>query len=427
MASDVITIEYSPLPKQREFHESDKRWIAFVAGVGGGKSLALCADILKDALKYPGSVYMITAPTYPMLRDSTMVSWRKLLPKGLAVEYKGEKKFVFINGSEVWFRSSNDPESLRGPNITGFGMDEAAKDKRKTWDILVGRCRLVTRAPDGSIAPNKGRVSTTPKGFNWVYETFAKNTNPDTKVVYASSKDNPYLPEDFVRSLERTYTRTFYEQEVMGKFVAHEGVVYRDFSRDTHVVDFKSHLAGGKARAFYGCIDWGYSNPMVGLLAAADGDDRLTFCGEVYERRLQVEEFAHHLREQEKMVAKALDIAEPLEVVYYADPAEPAFIDKLRNMGFDVRSAVNDILPGIAAVSSRLAPNQDGGPRVFFDAEMTNTINELEVYSYDEFDGEKPQKDKPMKMNDHAMDAVRYLVMSLEGSGQVKLLDVGFL
>ena len=42
-----------------------------------------------------------------------------------------------------------------------------------------------------------------------------------------------------------------------------------------------------------------------------------------------------------------------------------------------------------------------------------NLIAEFEMYSYDDENSEKNEQENPIKKNDHALDALRYLVSSL--------------
>ena len=42
-----------------------------------------------------------------------------------------------------------------------------------------------------------------------------------------------------------------------------------------------------------------------------------------------------------------------------------------------------------------------------------NLISEFEMYSYDDDKGERNENENPIKANNHALDALRYLVSSL--------------
>ena len=133
----------------------------------------------------------------------------------------------------------------------------------------------------------------------------------------------------------------------------------------------------------------------------ADSDGRLYILEELYEKRVHNHEFAGMV----KGVVKGRD------VIFQADPSEPQFIDSFNQEGLTTHGADNELLPGIQKVAGLLKLQKDGLPRLFVDASCVNTINEFESYRYPEGVEGRPLVDKPLKMMDHLMDAVRYAVM----------------
>lgn len=194
---------------QTEFWESDARFRAFVGGVGSGKTRIGCLSVFAQPA---GSLGVVAAPTYPMLRDATLRTFLDMAREaGVLADFKqGEMLVRLINGTEVMFRSADNPDRLRGPNIGWFWLDEAAMMPVDTWNIMLGRLRE---------APGRAWITTTPRGDNWIYERWARNPLPDYSVVRSSSRDNPFLPAGFVESLQAAYTTRFARQEVEGEFL----------------------------------------------------------------------------------------------------------------------------------------------------------------------------------------------------------------
>src|SRR5271165_3001285 len=77
--TSVRGIKYSPLPSQQKFHDSKARFKGFSGPIGSGKSQALCQEAIRLSYLNPGRTGLIGAPTYPMLRDSTLTSLTGLL------------------------------------------------------------------------------------------------------------------------------------------------------------------------------------------------------------------------------------------------------------------------------------------------------------------------------------------------------------
>lgn len=200
---------------------SKARSRALVGGVGSGKTMAGCAELFRP--EYAGSTGAVVAPTFGMLRDATL---RTFLGLCEIVKAQGWPVLGSFNrsdmvaeletGTTILFRSADDPERLRGPNLGFFYLDEAALMPRMTWDIMLGRLRE---------RPGRSWLTTTPRGFNWIYDLFVTQTLEGYDLIRSSSRDNPYLPKDFIGSLEQAYAGQFRQQEIEGEFVQPEGAL----------------------------------------------------------------------------------------------------------------------------------------------------------------------------------------------------------
>ena len=218
------------------------------------------------------------------------------------------------------------------------------------------------------------------------------------------------MPKDFVASLEDSYTGVFAKQEIEGDFVGFEGLVYPSFSRRINVQEFvqkefKQVICG---------VDWGYVNKMVCLVCGVDGDGRLHVIEEFYQSKVLIDEFVE--------VCKQFKEKYGIET-FYADPSEPAYIQQMNNVGLNFVAADNEIVSGINKVASYLEKQDDGRPRLFVDSKCVNTVMEFENYRYPESKEGKPVQENPLKVHDHAMDALRYIVNSLDKDFKIFMLE----
>lgn len=214
----TFDIPYKPFEKQYKFHYSPKKFRALIGGIGSGKTKAGVQEVFKVSARYPGVNGIIVAPTYRMLHDVTRLEFLNVCLEvpGLMTEFnRSEDTVKLVTGNTVFFRSADDPEKLRGPNIGWFYADESALMPEMAWKILIGRLRL---------EPGIGWTTTTPKGKNWLYSTFAVEDDAHY-MVNVRSADNPHLPADFVPSLRASYTSQFAAQELEGQFVDMEGAL----------------------------------------------------------------------------------------------------------------------------------------------------------------------------------------------------------
>jgi len=98
----------------------------------------------------------------------------------------------------------------------------------------------------------------------------------------------------------------------------------------------------------------------------------------------------------------------PPGVTWYCDPAGANERCELRCAGFVVRQGVNAVRPGIAAVTARL----ESGTLRIEAGRCPNLLAEAQLYRYDEREGGKDEA--PLNEHNHALDALRYLVTTLD-------------
>jgi phage terminase large subunit-like protein len=296
-----------------------------------------------------------------------------------------------VNGSEVLFRSADNPDRLRGPNLHYWFGDEASLYSPDVWPIMIGRLRAGGKAGDAFLA-------TTPKGRNWLYDR-----QPEITIFRAKTRSNPYLDPEFISSLEASYTGSFARQELEGEFVSYEGLVYEEFDRARHVQEH----AGPFEQWFIG-VDEGYTNPAVLLAIGVDYDGRLHVAEEFYHRRIL----------QGDVVGEAVRMSGVYhQPEFIVDPSAAGLIADMGRSGLRVNSANNTVFEGIQLVKGRLALAGDSRPRLTISPSCVNTIAEFESYIWKE--GKSGVKDEPEKVNDHALDPLRYVAMHLDREPQV--------
>ena len=178
--------------KQDQFVFSEYRFPAYVGGIGSGKTLSGCVKAIIKVIN--GESGVIVSPTYRMLQDSTMKTFVDILEcQKLSYNLKiSENKITFKN-SFVLFRSADAPNRLRGPNLSWAYIDEAAYVRKKIWEILLGRIR---------IGETSAWITTTPQGFNWIYEAWVENVKLDYHLYHTSSVENPFLSDTYIQDLK---------------------------------------------------------------------------------------------------------------------------------------------------------------------------------------------------------------------------------
>lgn len=207
------------MPAQRTFWKSKARHKAFVGGIGSGKTLGGCVEAI---LKQPGTYGAILAPTYRMLKDATMLTFFEKFPNVIHEHSVSDKVTILKDGKTIFWRSADDPNSLRGPNLNWFWLDEADYMDEQVWNVMLGRIRR---------HPSTCFLTTSPNGDqNWVYQKVYKpyaDGNPQYDVITAKTADNIYLPTEYLQNLKTTYTTEYARQELEGEFIGPLGRIMK--------------------------------------------------------------------------------------------------------------------------------------------------------------------------------------------------------
>ena len=208
---------------QYDFCHSDALYRGFVGGRGAGKSLVGAYDLVRRTK--PERLYAIFAPTYPMLLDATYRSFTEQCQRFNFLQDMNKSRMCATlgNGAEVLFRSVDDPERARGPNLSGAWLDEASLMKAAAYKIIVACLRQGGEA--GWLS-----ATFTPRGrSHWTYEVFATE-QPNTALFHARSVDNPFVAQEFVAAVASQYTEQLAAQELDGQFIDIEGgLAHRDW------------------------------------------------------------------------------------------------------------------------------------------------------------------------------------------------------
>lgn len=390
------------------------KYVAYIGGIGSGKSFGGALKSLVKVKENAGSLGMIAAPTYPMLRDATMRSVFEIFPRSLIRSFnKTDGLLTLKNDSEILFRSTDDPEKLRGPNLAWFWFDEGPLCGYHAWRIAKGRLRQPGYAHQAWVTGN-------PHGRDGFYQDFEGTPQPEHKLYHASTRDNlANLPDGFIEGLG--YTGQFALQEIDGLFVAFEGLVYQ-FYPEQHIGVWRATNPDGhahKPRLAIGGIDWGYTNPSVVLPIYVDGDDRAYVLDEFYKRQVGLD----------GVKTAVLEFTRKYRIeTWYCGPDEPEHIEKLNQMfaanNLESRAigADDEITIGIETVRQQMALRGDGTVGLYLAPGCLQTRNEFGIYSYPTTpEGVQAKRDpleKPIKAFDHAMDALRYALHTALGHGR---------
>ena len=252
--------KYNVFKHQNNFIRCKDKFPALVAGYGSGKTVAICLKALLECGRNPNKLILLAEPVYPMIKDVLQPTLESLMEElGFAFDYvasemrytvkwKTGQAYIILRSAENWRRWA-------GLNLACFGIDEAAllKDDN-AWKMGISRLR------DGYHLT--GFTTTTPEGFNWVYENWCENKKNGYILYNGKTTDNKFLPEEFVQTLYNNYDEKLVEAYINGKFVnLTNQQAYYNFDRQKNI----SQVRHDTSKSIILALDFNVS-PMCGIL-----------------------------------------------------------------------------------------------------------------------------------------------------------------
>ena len=440
--------------------------VFFGGARGGGKSDYLLGDFGQDVSIYKANWHgILFRKLYKELDELIKRSHQIFLPMGAVFKVQ-EKKWIFPNGATLRLAAmerEDDADKYQGHQFTWIGFDELPN-----WHTDTGYNKLKACLRSAFNIPHKRiRASGNPGGAgqSWVKKKFIDpcpegftplrdikyiNINTGTQLVLndvdesivadpawkrieavrmfipSRLQDNKILMDNdpfYIAKLAQAGGKELVKAWLAGDWDAIEGAYFDTFDKTLHVVEhFEIPNGWHKVRAF----DWGYSAPFCvlwgavsdGSLIEVDGIPTSFPRGAIIIYR---EYYGTTGKPNEGIKINADEIARECVKMQQGETiqdqvADPAIFDvsvgvsineQMNKEGIFWRGADNKRVAGWQQIRSRLK-GIDNKPLLFIMSNCKNLIRTMPVMQYDKT---KPE-DLDTKLEDHALDTLRYLCMS---------------
>ena len=407
---------YKPHNGQTKLHFPTKdksRFFVMVCGRRFGKSTAAAMEATYYASQ-PNKRVWLVGLSYDKADIMFREVWKRMvIGKANDVEKASEKEryIRFKWGSVVEAKSADNPDSLVGAGLDLLVIDEAAKVKKKIWEMYLSPTLADKK-------DSKCIFITTPQGFNWIYDLFLLGKSDELWESHqAPSWENQYaFPEGesdaFLVERKRNMSKEMFEQEFGSAFTSFEGKVY-PFDRNKDVGDYPYN----PNYPTYCSIDFGYRMPAVGWfqIHRIDGEWHINVIDEIiHEKNIKTDELINKIKAKNYWVRE-----------YYGDPAGMQAqgqsglgdIEIFRRNGINVRSIRDkpsrNIASGISHIRGYIE-NANGNRYLHLDNKCKGLAEDLENYRYPEAVENKDLKPEPLKdgRHDHGCDMLRYFFIN---------------
>lgn len=370
--------------------------------VRSGKTVAMSLGFVLWAMNsFNGKNFAICSKTIGSVERNILTILRPMLVgRGFQLQEERSRHLMIVSRGDVSNRfylfggkDESSQDLIQGMTLAGVYFDEAALMPESFVSQATARCSV-----DGS----KLWFNCNPSGpYHWFKKGWIdRRQERGLLYVHFAMTDNTSLSQEIINRYMNMYRGVFYRRYILGEWCTAEGLVYPMFESDVNIGTY----SGSAERCFLSC-DYGTQNPFaLGLISVRQREDGICYCLE--------KEFYHDGRKNGQLTdSQYADelccFAEGTGAQYViVDPSAASFIAELRSRGWKVIKAKNDVAEGIRCVAEALTAG-----RLKVASSCENTIREFASYVWDETACQRGD-DKPLKQNDHAMDMLRYALMT---------------
>lgn len=382
--------------KQQEYLQNcNHRWNIKVGATRSGKTWLDYAVVIPKrlmAMRGQGQA-LILGNTQGTADRNVLDPMREIWGDRLVSSIRGGTNSATIFGKKVYVMGADNKKHI--DRIRGMTIEYAYGDEMPTWsqgvfEMLKSRLSCEHSIFDGTGNPDAPS--------NYVKQFI--ESNADIYCQHSTIFDNPFLTQEFVDNLCKEYEGTvYYKRYILGEWALAEGLIYPMYE-DAIIADLPNEFT-----QYALSLDYGTQNAFAGILwGLCEGVwyaiDLYYYSGRDTGIQKTDNEYADDIDKfTEQLFAKGL-ITGKLEVII--DPSAASFIALLQKRGrYKVRPADNAVADGIRETATAMRRG-----KIKVHNRLKPMIDEFQGYVWD--DNEK--EDKPVKVNDHCMDALRYFV-----------------
>lgn len=378
--------------KQLEYvREAHHRWNIAEGAVRSGKSWLATTYTIPDrvtALAGLPGINLILGVSLGNIERNVLTPMRDKYGDAMVGCIRGAENTASIFGEKVYCLGAekrSQVSKLKGSEVKFCYCDELADISEDVFEMLKSRLSLPYSECHAACNPESPR--------HWL-KRFLDTPGLDIYDQHYVIDDNPHLPASYVEELKREYEGTvYYDRYISGLWTQADGLIYPDYERcleDPYDGDVVREVVS---------VDYGTLNATAALRWVLDHGGVWHCVGCYY---YSGRDEGRNRTDSEH--ADALMRFAPGAERFIVDPSAASFIAELRRRGASVRKADNAVLDGIR---STMAAMSRGLFRV--SRELSPVIDEFAGYVWDS----RGEEDRPVKVADHAMDAMRYFVETM--------------
>lgn len=257
--------------KQREAIFCEERFGIIEASTKSGKTFGCILWLIEEAMKPPaglGRNYWWVAPIAAQARIA-FTRMKNYLPMGTRFVNESRMTITLSNGSILWFKSADNPDSLYGEDVYGAVIDEASRCLEEAWHAVRSTV-TATRAPVRIIGNVKGRK-------NWAYRMARRAETGETgwhfaRITASDAVAGRVLAEEEIEGARRDLPENVFNELYMAEASDDEGNPFGIKYIRERVMDLRDSPAAAWGWDLAKSVDWTWGlgldvdgNPVASL------------------------------------------------------------------------------------------------------------------------------------------------------------------
>ena len=360
--------------------KANTRIVVNQGGTRSSKTYSLAQQIVLRALQSTGKIYTICRKTLPSLKGTSYRDFLEILESlNLYDPNKHNKSELTykLNNNLIEFISIDMSQKIRGRKRNVLWLNEANEFTQEDWIQLSLRTTENIYLDFNPSDP-----------YSWIYDNVI--SRDDCTFIKSTYLDNPFLPPDTIREIERLreLDSNYWKIYGLGDIAQPTETIFRQFNLCNSIPSEASLVAVG--------MDFGYSNDPTAIVEVHKINDELYINELLYSKGLTNQDIAEKLKE--------LNVSTRTEIIY--DSAEPKSGEELRRLGYLMypsKKGADSINMGIDILRRY---------KINITKSSTNAINEFKFYKW-LVDKNGYVINKPAtNQADHLLDAIRYVALN---------------
>lgn len=400
-------------PKQAEYiKNAHHRWNVACGAVRSGKSYCQISYCIPSRLmerKGMRGLRVILGATRANIERNILQPMRDIYGDNIATSINSQNVCKIL-GEKVYCIGADNVRQvakIRGSEIAYVAIDEATDINKEVFEMLKSRLSLPWSCCD---------ATTNPASPNHWFKDFLDSVNNGVDIYLQNYTiyDNPFLPDEYIKNIEAEYAGSvWYDRYILGQWTLAEGLIYPEFNE---AIKGAAELEEFPATEYCVSLDYGTSNPFGAMLwsrrnGAWLGENELYYSGRDSGVQKTDEQYLQMLNEFAVSAIRYYESYGDVGIFEYGvkdkvpviiDPSAASFIALLRQSDhFKPIPANNSVLDGIRHTNTAISKGL-----IKVHPRCKNWKKEAQSYVWDVSNVE----DRPIKDNDHLMDATRYFV-----------------